>query len=104
MKSKAFQAAIPYYEQAISQNANYAPAYRELGQLYSLAGMFDKSETYYKKYLEITNGNLPAKVSYVNSLYYAKKYEQVISNVEEIFKIDQSRTYLNRIAAYSWTI
>jgi len=101
MKSKAFQAAIPYYEQAISQNANYAPAYRELGQLYSLAGMFDKSETYYKKYLEITNGNLPAKVSYVNSLYYAKKYEQVISNVEEIFKIDQSRTYLNRIAAYS---
>ncbi|HUW05529.1 MAG TPA: tetratricopeptide repeat protein [Williamwhitmania sp.] len=101
MKSRAFQAAIPYYEQAIAQDANYAPAYRELGELYSLAGMFDKSETYYKKYLEITNGNLPAKVSYVNSLYYAKKYDKVISNVEEIFKVDQSRTYLNRIAAYS---
>ena len=37
VKGRALQAAIPYYEQAIELNANYAPAYRELGQLYSLA-------------------------------------------------------------------
>ena len=35
VKGRALQAAIPYFEEAIKLNANYAPAYRELGQLYS---------------------------------------------------------------------
>src|SRR5664280_2104040 len=36
-KGRALEAAIPYYEQAIQLNANYAPAYRELGQLYPVS-------------------------------------------------------------------
>jgi tetratricopeptide (TPR) repeat protein len=101
VKGRALQAAIPFYEQAIELNANYAPAYRELGQLYLSAQMFDKSKEYFKKYLELTAGNLPAKIRYVNALFYAKDYENVIKNVEEIFKIDKSKTYMNRIAGYS---
>jgi tetratricopeptide (TPR) repeat protein len=101
VKAKALQAAIPYYEEAISLNANYAPAYRELGQLYSLAGRFEQSKEYFKKYLDLTKGNIPAKIRYVNSLFYSKEYDEVIKNVEEIFAIDQSRTYMNRIAGYS---
>lgn len=101
LKSKNLMAAIPYYEQAIALRANYAPAYRELGQLYSMAGKYDKSKEYFKTYLELTKGNIPAKIRYVNALFYAKEYDEVVKNVEEIFAIDQSRTYLNRIAAYS---
>ena len=101
VKGRALQAAIPFYEQAIELNANYAPAYRELGQLYSLAGRFEQSKEYFKKYLELTQGNIPAKIRYVNSLFYAKEYDEVIKNVEEIFVIDKSRTYMNRIAGYS---
>jgi tetratricopeptide (TPR) repeat protein len=101
VKGRALQVAIPYYEQAIQLNANYAPAYRELGQLYSLAGRFDQSKEYFKKYLDLTQGNIPAKIRYVNSLFYAKEYDEVIKNVQEIFAVDQSRTYMNRIAGYS---
>jgi tetratricopeptide (TPR) repeat protein len=101
VKGKALQAAIPYFEEAISLNANYAPAYRELGQLYSLAGRFDQSKEYFKKYLDLTQGNIPAKTRYVNSLFYAKEYDEVVKNVEEIFVVDKSRTYMNRIAGYS---
>ena len=101
VKGKVLQQAIPYFEQAIQLNANYAPAYRELGQLYSLAGRFDQSKENFKKYLDLTAGNIPAKIKYVNSLFYAKDYDAVISNVEEIFKVDKSRTYMNRIAGYS---
>jgi len=101
VKGRALQAAIPFYEQAIQLNANYAPAYRELGQLYSLAGRFEQSKEYFKKYLELTKGNIPAKIRYVNSLFYAKEYDEVIKNVKEIFAVDQSRTYMNRIAGYS---
>ena len=101
VKGRALQAAIPFFEQAIELNANYAPAYRELGQLYAQAGRFDQSKQYFQKYLDLTAGNIPAKIRYVTSLFYSKEYEEVIKNVEEIFKVDQSRTYMNRIAGYS---
>jgi len=101
VKGRALQAAIPYFEQAIELNANYAPAYRELGQVYSLAQRFAQAKEYFEKYLSLTEGNIPAKVRYVNALFYAKDYEGVISNVEDIFKVDKSRTYMNRIAGYS---
>ena len=92
---------FPSYEQAIELMPDYAPAYRELGQLYSLAGRFDQSKEYFKKYLDLTKGNIPAKIRYVNSLFYAKEYDEVVKNVEEIFAVDKSRTYMNRIAGYS---
>jgi tetratricopeptide (TPR) repeat protein len=101
VKGRALQVAIPYFEEAIKLNANYAPAYRELGQLYLLAQRFDQSKEYFKKYLDLTAGNIPAKTRYVQSLFYAKDYEGVIKNVEEIFLVDKSRTYMNRIAGYS---
>ena len=95
-------AAIPYYKAAIELDVNYAPAYRELGQLYSLAGRYDQSQENFRTYLNLTKGNIPAKIRYVNALFYAKEYAKVVSTVEEIFAIDKTRTYLNRIAAYSY--
>jgi len=101
VKGRNLMAAIPFYEQAIALDQNYAPAYRELGQLYSMAGKFKESKKYFEKYLELTQGNIPAKIRYVNALFYAKEYGEVIKNVEEIFAIDNSRAYMNRIAGYS---
>jgi len=101
VRAKNLQAAIPYFENAINLDQNYAPAYRELGSLYSMARRYDQAKQYYEKYLELTKGNIPAKISYVRSLYFAGEYDQVIKNVDEIFSVDQSKAYLNRLAAYS---
>jgi tetratricopeptide (TPR) repeat protein len=101
VRGKQLRAAEPEFLRAIELNANFAPAYRELGQLYLLSGVYDKAKQYFEKYLELTAGNIPAQIRYVNALYYAKDYEGVIKNVEDIFKKDQSRTYMNRIAGYS---
>lgn len=101
VKARNLMAAIPYFEQAIALNANYAPAYRELGQLYSMAGRFKESKKYFEAYLKLTNQNIPAQIRYVNALFYAKNYDEVIQNVKDIFTVDKSRTYLNRIAGYS---
>lgn len=102
VKGKAWQAAISSFEEAINLNANYAPAYRELGRVYSMAQRYDQARTYFDKYLELTAGNIPAKILYVNALFYARDYEGVIKNVEDIFKVDQSRGYMNRLAGYSF--
>jgi tetratricopeptide (TPR) repeat protein len=101
-KARAYPQAIQNFEEAIKLNANYAPAYRELGQLYWRAGRLDQSKTNFKKYLDLTAGNIPAKTKYVNSLFYAGDYEEVIKNVEEVLAVDQSRGYMNRLAGYSY--
>ncbi len=101
VKGRALQSAISNFEDAIRLNENYAPAYRELGQVYLSAGRYDQSKENFKKYLELTAGNIPAKIRYVNALFYAKDYDGVITNVAEIFAVDQSKTYMNRVAGYS---
>ncbi len=102
VKGRALQQAIPNFEEAIRLNPNYAPAYRELGQLYWRAGRLDQSKENFKKYLDLTAGNIPAKTRYVNSLFYAGDYEEVIKNVEDILAVDKSRGYMNRLAGYSY--
>jgi tetratricopeptide (TPR) repeat protein len=102
VRGKNLQVAIPYFEEAISLDPNYAPAYRELGQLYWMAQRLEPSKANFKKYLELTEGNIPAKTRYVNSLFYAGDYDEVIKNVEEILEVDNSRTYMNRLAGYSY--
>jgi len=102
MKARALKQAIPYFEEAIKLNPDYAPAYRELGSLYSRAGRLEQSKEYYKKYLDLSAGNIPAQIRYVTSLFYTGDYDEVIKNVEEILAVDKSRSYLNRLAGYSW--
>ncbi len=101
VRGKSLTAARPYFEEAISLDPNYAPAYRELGQLYWMAQRLEESKANYKKYLELNEGNIPAQTRYVNALFYAGDYDEVIRNVEEILAVDNSRAYMNRLAAYS---
>jgi tetratricopeptide (TPR) repeat protein len=101
-KAKAFTSAISAFEDALALNPDYAPAYRELGQLYLTTGRYEQSKQNFKKYLDLTAGNIPAMTKYVNALFYAKDYEGVIKTVEEIFAVDKSRSYMNRLAAYSY--
>jgi tetratricopeptide (TPR) repeat protein len=102
VRGKSLQAAVPYFEEAISLDPNFAPAYRELGQLYWMAQRLEQSKANYKKYLELSAGNIPAQTRYVTSLFYAGDYDEVIKNVEEILAVDNSRSFLNRLAGYSY--
>jgi tetratricopeptide (TPR) repeat protein len=100
-KGRALPQAIQRFEEAIELDPNYAPAYRELGQVYWSANRLEQSKENFKKYLGLNEGNIPAKTRYVNSLFYAGDYDEVIKNVEEILAIDRSRSYMNRLAGYS---
>jgi tetratricopeptide (TPR) repeat protein len=100
-RANALEAAIPCFQQAITLNANYAPAYRELGALYAKARRYELSKQNFAKYLDLTKGNIPAKIAYVKSLYFAGEWDEVIKNVEEIFAVDKSKAYMNRLAGYS---
>ncbi len=101
-RGKSLNAAREKLEEAISLDPNYAPAYRELGQVYYMSNRYDQSKANFAKYLELSVGNIPAKTRYVNSLFYAGDYDEVIKVVEEILAVDNSRAYMNRLAGYSY--
>ena len=101
-RGRSLNAAREKLEEAITLDPNFAPAYRELGQVYYMSNRYEQSKANFAKYLELSAGNIPAMTRYVNSLFYAGDYDEVIKVVEEILAVDDSKAYMNRLAGYSY--
>lgn len=100
MKVPNLNAARPLFEEAMQIDSTFAPVYREMGELYTLAGRYDLAKENYKKFLDLSGNNIPAKTRYAVSLYRSRDYKGALEQIEEIQKVDKSRNYLNRIAGY----
>ena len=83
MHSKNLDAARENFEKAEAIDSTYAPVYKGLGEMYSLAGtkVANFSILNYKKYLALSGNNIPAKISIVKSLFRAKKYKEALSYI-----------------------
>jgi tetratricopeptide (TPR) repeat protein len=101
MRVPNLTAARPYFEEAREIDSTFAPVYRSLGELYTLAGRYDLAKANYKRFLEMSGNNTPAKVRYGNSLFRSKDYQGALDVIKEVLQVDNSRNYLNRLAAYS---
>ncbi len=101
MRVPNLNAARPYFEEAKEIDSTFAPVYRSLGELYTLAGRYDLAKENYAKFVQMSGNTTPAKVRYGNSLFRAKDYEGALTVIKEVLQVDHSRNYLNRLAAYS---
>ncbi|WP_316832303.1 tetratricopeptide repeat protein [Pedobacter aquatilis] len=91
-ESRAFQEGEEELKKVIAADANYGPAYRELGELYLQWSSFGtdkekaaKAVEFYKKYLDLTDKSLESQLRYMQFLFYAKDYqalEQVASSIQ----------------------
>jgi tetratricopeptide (TPR) repeat protein len=100
MRVPNLNAARPYMEEAREIDSTYAPVYRALGELFTMAGRYDLAKLNYKKFLALSGNNAPAKVRYGNSLFKSKNYAEALTVIEEVLMVDKSRNYLNRLAGY----
>jgi len=101
LRGQNLNSAREYFLAAVRLDAKFAPAYRELGEVYAAAGQNVKAKENFKKYLDLSGENVPAKLRYVQSLFRTKDYDEALNQIEAIFKVDKSRNNLNRMAAYS---
>jgi tetratricopeptide (TPR) repeat protein len=101
MRVPNINAARPYFEEALEIDSTFAPVYSSLGELWTLAGRHDLAKQYYYKFLILSGNTTPAKIRYGNSLFRAKDYAGALDVIEDVLKVDDSRNYLNRLAAYS---
>jgi tetratricopeptide (TPR) repeat protein len=101
MRSKNLEDARVNFEKAREIDSTYAPTYRCFGEMYGLAGLENLSILNYRKFLELSGNNIPAKIQYLISLFRAKRYTETLTVAEDILQYDNTRNYLNRIAGYS---
>jgi tetratricopeptide (TPR) repeat protein len=100
MRVPNLNAARPYFEEAKEIDSTFAPVYRSLGELFTLAGRYDLAKENYRKFVQMSGNTTPAKVRYGNSLFRAKDYEGALAVIKEVLRVDHSRNYLNRLAAF----
>lgn len=100
-RGRNYQLAIDYYKKALGIDATFAPAYRELAEVYMMAGRNKDAIEYWKKYLELNNSN-DARYRYFTALYNNKQYAEAIAEGESLMKAGYSNLYIPRLMGYAY--
>lgn len=100
-RGRNYQLALDKYKEALALDASYAPAYREIAELYYLAGQPAKSIENWKKYLELNNSD-QARYRFMTALFANKQYADAIAEYESLKKSGFNNVYLERIAGYAY--
>lgn len=84
-RGKNYKLSQERFNEAIATDSMYAPAYRELGDLWVLAGKYNIAQKNYDKYLNKSEPTCYSKLRYVKMAFLAKNYEgsrKVLNEVE----------------------
>lgn len=100
LRASSLNAARPYLDEARQIDSTFAPVYRELGELYTMAGQFNLAKSNFRKFLDLSGDNIPAKIQYAKALFRTKDFSNALTTLQEILVVDKSRNYLNRLAGY----
>jgi Tfp pilus assembly protein PilF len=100
-RGRNYQLALDFYKKAMTIDPTFAPAYREIAELYSLAGQPARSIENWKKYLELNNSDY-ARYRFMSALFSNKQYGEAVSEYENLKKANFNNLFLERLAGYSY--
>ncbi len=81
-RAKNYENSVENYNKAIATDANYTPAYKDLGEVYYKIKEFQKAVQAYESYLKLTEKPEAVQFQYAFYLFAAKDYVKA----NEIFK------------------
>lgn len=102
VRARLYDMALGYYKEAIDMDSNYAPAYREMGFLLSKLGRKEDARKNFQKFLELSKGNVSARIQYINTLMELQDYQEAIAQLNAIRSMDSSNNDYNRALAYAY--
>lgn len=109
-RSKAFQEAADQFNAILTENANYAPAYRELAETYYQWAKDQPSEyqakikqalEYYQKFMDLTDRSLDSRMRYADFLVLAGEYKQLETEAQAMAQMDKANPRIYRYLGYS---
>ncbi len=108
--SKAFQEAKSAFENILTIDPNYGPAYRELAETYYVWSLNDKDNykaynkkaiDYYEKYMTMTDYSLDSRMRHADFLILTKDYAALEKEANEMKKLDKVNPRILRYLGYS---
>ncbi|MEI6898239.1 MAG: tetratricopeptide repeat protein [Bacteroidota bacterium] len=102
MRARNYPDALSTYKEVVKIDSTFAPAYRELGYLYSRANRNDEAQKNYNIFLTLSANNNAARKRYVNTLIELKKYPEAANQLEIVIKVDTMDNDVNRALAYCY--
>ncbi len=87
-------------QEALSKDKDYAPAYRQLAEVFGLTKQNDSAIFYFKEYLK-RNNNLSARRRFVEALYLNSQFDDAISEGNDLLAIYEF-TNIYGVIAYAY--
>lgn len=100
-RAKNFDASITEYDNAITMDPAYAPAYRGRAEAHFYKRNIEQATADYQKYLDLNKGNLSARVRYAKFLYLTDKYTESLAEITALRNAGVNDNTLARIEGYS---
>ena len=104
MRAKSYQDALLYLNKATEIDSTFAPAYRDLGDLYFQLRQTDKSIESYKKYLSLLDKddkNSYSQIKYASFLLMSREYQMSYDQIKDVLLRDTTNIYSYRIQNYA---
>jgi uncharacterized protein HemY len=108
--SKAFPEAQTAFDNILTMDPNYGPAFRELAETYYVWSLNDKGNyaaynktamQYYEKYMTMTDYSLDSRMRHADFLILTKDYEALEKEANEMKKLDNVNPRILRYLGYS---
>ena len=88
------------FQKAIDADPNFAPAYREWGELYAATGQYEKANSMYEKYLAMADKDCETEFRHAQFLFLTKKYQDARNKLEGLDCNTEKAVYW-RLLSYS---
>jgi tetratricopeptide (TPR) repeat protein len=101
-RSRVPEEAIKNLETAITLDPNFAPAYRDLIELYQDQKQYSKVTPLLEKYTNLVSDDIEARVRYVGFLFrQARDYDKTISEADKVLAEDPENFRMYRWKGYA---
>ncbi|HKR05861.1 MAG TPA: tetratricopeptide repeat protein [Bacteroidia bacterium] len=101
-RSTNYEGAQAEFENAIKIDSMFAPAHRELGEIYFRLRKLDMAKNEYRKYLELSKNTSTARLRYASFLFLSKDFNGTLNEINQLKKMDPENLSLLRLSGYTY--
>lgn len=93
--------AVKNLQKAIELDPKYAPAYKELAEMYFYAGQYDKALSTFDQFRGVAEKSTNTDAEYASFLYLTKKYPEALTEINGVLAKEPNNVTMNRLKAYT---
>jgi tetratricopeptide (TPR) repeat protein len=101
VRSRNGNEALANFNKVINMNANYAPVYRDMAEMYYYGNQYDQASQTMKKYTDMSEKTPATQATYAAFLYLNKKYPEALTEIDGVLAKDPNNLTMNRLRAYT---